>query len=294
MKTTLKTAIAAAMLCFGCHTYAQSTSSIAPGSLKEVPADIVSHLESKGVLEFFSYNKNIQGDARKSLIELQKYSEGKRKFYPAEDIKGLLSSMQGIIISRDLHSGEKFVNNHTAFYSLLDIAISLCPDINLLSQQCSSDHVVGIIDFPDGYSGIFYHTVMCKVGEKKFKAHTLALPNEVVSDVNYNKIRKISEREGKKTYLISDETNFDAYVLTIGSNGKISSTKPANEEEVKTWFDEKNNNSNGIADIAIIFNPKKVCWEFCYSEGNIYKRVAGTRALYLEFADGKPAYILKQ
>ena len=294
MKATLKTALATTMLFFGCCAYGQSTNSIAPGSLKEIPADIVTHLEEKGIFEFFSYNTHVQGDVRRSILELQKYRDGRRKFYPADEIKGVLTSMQGIIISRDLHSGEKFVNNHTAFYSLLDIAVNLCPDINLLAQQCSSDHAVGIIDFPDSYSGIFYHTVMCKVGENKFKAHTLALPNDVVNDVNYNKIRKIAEREGKKTYIISDETNFDVYVLTIGSNEKISSSKPANEDEVKNWFNEKNENIDGSAEIAIIFNPKKVCWEFCYQEGNIFKRVGGTRALYLEFPNGKPTYVLKQ
>ena len=57
---------------------------------------------------------------------------------------------------------------------------------------------------------------------------------------------------------------------------------------------EKNENCDAAANISIIFNPKKVCWEFCYPEGNIFKRVAGTRALYLEFPNGKPTYVLKQ
>ena len=293
MKAALKTAIALVILCFGCHAYAQNTSSIAPGSLKEVPADIVTYLEGKGIFEFFSYDKNKQAKVRKSLIELQKYSDGKRKFYPAEDIKRLLTSMQSIIIDRDLHSGEKFVNNHVAFYSLLDIAINLCPDINLLAKHCSSDHAVGIIDFPDNFMGIFYHTLMCKVGENKFKAHTLYLPNEVEGD-GYDKIRRISVKDGVKTYIISNEIHFDVYVLTIGSNNKISSTKPANENEVKKWFDEKHENCDEQTNTSIIFNPKKVCWEFCYPSGNVYKRVEGTKALYLEFPNGKPTYILKQ
>ena len=294
MKTTLKTVLLAAMLFIGSSVYGQDTNSMAPGSLKKVPENIVTYLEDKGIFEFFSNDNNAQENVRKSLNELQRYSEGKRKFYPAEDIKGTLTSMQGTIIERDLESEEDFVNNHTAFYSLLDIAISLCPDINLLSRWCSADHAVGIIDFPGNNPGIFYHTVMCKIGEKKFKAHTLALTEEVEEDVNYNKIRKISETDGKRTYIISDEKNFDVYVLTIGSNDKISSCKPANEQEVKTWFNEKNENSEDGDSIAIIFNPRKVCWEFCYSKGDIFKRVEGTRALHIEFHNGKPEYILKQ
>ena len=294
MKATLKTALATTMLFFGCCAYGQSTNSIAPGSLKEIPADIVTHLEEKGIFEFFSYNTHVQGDVRRSILELQKYRDGRRKFYPADEIKGVLTSMQGIISSRDLHSGEEFVNNHTAFYSLLDIAVNLCPDINLLSRWCSADHVVGIIHFPCKNQGIFYHTVMCKIEEKKFKAHTLALPEEVEEEVCYNKIRKISETDSKKTYIISDEKNFDVYVLTVGSNDKISSCKPANEQEIKTWFNEKDENSKDDDSIAIIFNPRKVCWEFCYSKGDIFKRVEGTRALHIEFHNGKPEYILKQ
>lgn len=294
MKTTLKTVLLAAMLFIGCCAYGQGTNSMAPGSLKKIPENIVTYLEDKGIFEFFGNDNNAQENVRKSLIELQKYSDGKRKFYPSEDIKSILTSMQDTIIARDLESEEDFVNNHTAFYSLLDIAVNLCPDINLLSRWCSADHVVGIIHFPCKNQGIFYHTVMCKIEEKKFKAHTLALPEEVEEEVCYNKIRKISETDSKKTYIISDEKNFDVYVLTVGSNDKISSCKPENEQEVKTWFNEKDENSEDDDSIAIIFNPRKVCWEFCYSKGDIFKRVEGTRALHIEFHNGKPEYILKQ
>lgn len=291
MKSRLRAILAATMLFIGCCAYGQNTSSIAPGALNEIPADIVTHLEKKGIFEFFSYNKDLQDNVRKQLIELQKYKDGKRKFYPADEINEVLTSMQGIIIGRHLHSGDDFTNDHTAFYALLDIAINLCPDINLLAQHCSSDHTVGVIDFPDNYMGIFYHTVMCKVGEKKFKAHTLALPDEI-EDYHYDKIRKISEKDGAKTYIISDENYFDVYILTISRNGEISSCKPANHDKALTeWFRSKKEDYNN--DTKILFNPKKVCWELCYWSGNVFKRVEGTKALYLEFKNGKPVYTVK-
>lgn len=291
MRIVFRALFVATALLFSSYAYSQNLSVYHPGILKETPKDIVTYLEKNGIKSYYSNENDGYHFNKKCLEELQKYNEGKRKFYPTKEVMEILSTIQHSVMYRYLHSDEKVKNNHKGLYCMIDVAVTLCPDMNLLSKTCSSDHEVGVLDFPDSFSGIFYHAVMCKVGNKKFRAHTLELLDEVEGEME--KIRKVSESNGKKTYVVSNETNFKTYVLVIAGNGEISSCKPANQECVTKWLNERHEKGNGHTDVEIRYNPKKICWEFCYRSGNIFKRIEGTRALHLEFPDGKPTYTLK-
>lgn len=291
MKKAFRTILTAAALLTGSCACGQSSGAYIPGSLKENPKNIVTYLEENGIKSYYGDKNDGHHFDKKCLEELQKFNEGKRKFYPTKEVNEILGTMQNDIMYCYMHSDD--IRNHfPEFYSMIDVAVNLCPDINLLSHRCSSDHVVGILDFPNQSHETFYRAVMCKVGDKKFRAHTLELLNE--TDYELEKVRKISESNGKKRYIISNEKHLIVYVLEIAGNGKISSWKPANEENVAIWFKEKYENEGNYKDIEIRYNPKKICWEFCYRAGDIFKRVEGTRALHIEFTDGKPAFILKK
>ena len=264
-----------------------------PGSLTKLPDNIVDYLERKNIAGWYTGEFN-----KSNITELQKFKEGKRKYYPKQEVHNALHAMQrniesdfhynGVISSSDVETYQNL------FYNFIDIAVMLCKDINHLSNTCSSDHMIGLLDFCPGYEGIFFHSIIYNTGNGTFKAHTLDIAD---NEHEFEHIRKISDNGNKAVYIVSKEGTymqgiFDLFVMTLYKNGKIESCRPVNHQKaINEWFASKEDKD--YRNIDIRFNPRNVAWEFCYPSGNVFKKLEGTKTLYLEFKDGKPVYTVK-
>ncbi len=267
-----------------------------PGSLTVLPDNIVEYLEGKGVSQYYDSGF---GFSKSNLLELQKYKNGKRKFYPVKEVWDALHCMQRDIESSYHYNGYMSLMkgdeaSHNTFYELIDIAVLLCKDLNHLSKVCSSDHRLGTLDFSPNYEGIFFYSLIYDAGNGAFKAHTVDIV-ENTAPLDY--IRKIYSSQGKSTYIVSMENfasdeKFLLYVVDLYADGTISSCKPANSNDaINEWLGV--DVCNNYDAVEIIYNPNKVCWELCAPSGNVYKKIEGTKSLYLEFGKEKPVYVLK-
>ena len=265
-----------------------------PGTMTEVPENIVGYLENEGINEYYSEDA---GFTKATLEALQKFKDKKRKFYPAEDVHEALHHMQQSIESGYHYNGTLMMEKsdtvyYNVFYKLIDIAVILCGDINHLSDVCSSDHRLGTLDFSPNYEGIFFYSLIYDAGNGKFRAHTLDITDNTPE---LDHIRKISETENKSTYAITleetdDIQHFALYIVDIFNDGSIKSYKPVDAETIEAWWTPEANN---YEDFEIRYNPKKICWELCYETGEIFKRIEGTKSLCIEIEDGTPVSVLK-
>lgn len=266
----------------------------APGTMTAIPDNIVRYLEERGIADYYSKDA---GFTKTTLEALQKYKDKKRKFYPAEDIREALHHIQRSIESGYHYNGTLMMDKsdnvyYNVFYNLIDIAVMLCNDINHLSDVCSNDHRLGTLDFAPKYEGIFFYSLIYDTGNGKFKAHTLDIADNTPG---LDHIRKISETEEKATYAVTlEETgninDFRLYVVDIFNDGSIKSYKPADEKTIQAWWSPSIYRHN---DFEIIYNPNRVCWEFCYMSNGVLKKIEETQSLSIEFRNGKPVSVLK-
>lgn len=110
---------------------------------------------------------------RQSIRELDRYASGKRKFYPAEDVKKALNLMafeQGYYYSHGPGDDEDSNFGEIFFFRYLEQAIRFSPEISLLADFKSTDDSVGVIYYSEWsasnplYSFLIYRqTKGCKV-----------------------------------------------------------------------------------------------------------------------------------
>ena len=275
-----------------------------PGCLQKMPENIVEYLESKNISSFYGENDGYIF-SKKHIIELQKYKDGKRKFFPTEEVQEAINYFSSSLCD-SYHYNDILCTDtlQNLLYEFTDIAINLVPDINLISNICSSDHRIGFInDYGSHNEGFFCYSIIYKTKEGKHKAYTLDI---VDRGAPLTTIRKITEEKGKATYIISVEklhtvsrayyTPFVLYVVELFDNGIVKSYKPTNSEKnITEWLalyiaeDEKNTYHHS----KVVFNPQKLSWEICYKDNNVYQKIPRTKTLQLDFSGNTPTLILK-
>lgn len=273
-----------------------------PGCLQEVPENIVEYLENRGIAAYYDYNE--YNFSKSNLIELQKYKEGKRKFYPTKEVTEAINSLAHDI-DRSYHYNDLICTDtlQNLLYELTDIAVNLTPDINLISNCCSNDHRIGFIDNFGSYTeGYFCYSIIYKVADGKYKAYTIDIVDRAAP---LTTIRKISEEKGKTSYIISAEglycstrayyTPFALYVIELFDNGTVKSHKPMNSNSViEEWLSAYKSlpDYDYYIDTRVVYNPNNLSWEICNKDKNVYKKINGTKTLKLEFPNGTPTLTL--
>ena len=91
-----------------------------------------------------------------------------------------------------------------------------------------------------------------------------------IDTTGYVKIEKIFtlQKDGQTYYLLSNNfqlLGFSQFIFMI-------------ENETASLFQGKQYKE------SIIFNPQKICWNFCHKVGEHYQQIEGTKTLYLELA----------
>ena len=141
------------------------------------PVDLIAYFDSLeqncGVDIWVHSPESEEEEVRQSIRELDRYASGKRKFYPAEDVKralNLITFEQGYYYSHGSGDDEDSNSGEIFFFRYLEQAIRFCPEISLLADFKSADDSVGVMYYSEWsasnplYSFLIYRQMKgCKV-----------------------------------------------------------------------------------------------------------------------------------
>lgn len=252
------------------------------------PTNIESYFDSlqQNELAYICIHMPEDGDeviVRNSITELQKYVEGRRKFYPVEEVNRaleLLAFEQGYTFS---HPGEDPNRGEIFFFRYLEQAARLCPDLSFIADATTPDGKVGILYFPE-WSQInpLYSFLLYPRSEGGFNVLLIGeIGNEKIQ-----KIYQLTDEQGRHYYLCScniTSVYFRQFLYQITEDKAIllcSSEQP--DSGIEKW-------TAPDTDYHIIFNPQKICWNYCYRKGDIYYSLPGTSTLFLQL-DGEKSH----
>lgn len=230
-------------------------------------------------------------DVWKAVKELDRYAKGERKYYPAEELRkalGILAFEQGYAWSHGMYEGEEgeeesdVINPGEAFlFRLLEQAARFCPRIELLADFHSPDQRAGVLYYPEwSASNPLYSFLLYRSGDE-FKVKMIGGKASTAID----KIYKLEDKQGQVYYLCSNNflrLYFCQYLYRMQDG----------EMELVCSVDDFPGGEMG--DYTIVFNPTKHCWTYCEKKGEYYHQIKGTRTLYLDLDQKKPAFRLNE
>jgi hypothetical protein len=89
------------------------------------------------------------------------------------------------------------------------------------------------------------------------------------------------QKDGQTYYLLSNNfqlLGFSQFIFMIENETASLFQGKQYKESVNQWCESY------PEDATIIFNPQKICWNFCHKVGEHYQQIEGTKTLYLELA----------
>lgn len=239
-----------------------------------------------GIARIYIHGSEEEGVALvgKSIAKLQQYATGKQLFYPIEEVNNALKLMafeQGYLYS---HGSNPNNSGQTFFFRYLEQAARLCPNLTFLTDIRTPDGEAGILYFPE-WSQInpLYSFLLFRNIQGGFNV-------QLIGSIGEDKIEKIyplKDESGNKYYLCSCNASaiyFRQFLYQIQNNRAhlLCSTEQDKSGQLNWPMPDADN-------YEIIFNPQKVCWNYCYQKGDSYHQIDGTQTLYLKL-DGKHSH----
>lgn len=219
------------------------------------------------------------------IAQLQRYKNGERKYYPAEDIYRSLEIMRlelGYIYNHCGDADGDFeIRDYVFFIRFLEQAALLCPQLELLTNIMSADRKIGVINFQEWSPNPLFSFVLNENPQGGFFLTR-------INDIGSVKIEKIFtlDNEGKKYYLLSNNNNlqqFSQYICIIENHKTFLFNGKNFTEAFNKWTASLPEN------YTIVFNPQKVCWNLCKFKNNVFQPIEKTQTLYLKL-DGEKSY----
>jgi len=232
---------------------------------KYVPLDIVSHFSTLEASEdaLPIVRNPMDGEIEhihQTLFELQKYSDGKRKYYPVDDVERSLNYLSAYACHHSGHGSDdcpeiRQVNNYQNHFAA--IAAMLCPELDFMTTLKDADRTLGIRQFRDWSStGVIKTYVYLPKG----KGLTLKIMDEL-NAVTVQKIFRLKDPRGRVYYLFSNDDDLYRFgqVLYLWNNGRL--------EHITTFTGLE---GLDVDDDIILFNPRTLEWNFCYMDASGY------------------------
>ena len=250
----------------------------------KVPRDIVNYfnlLEDNGLAAPVTrgLNDDEGSTIQKALHELQRYSSGKRKYYPVEDMKRALSYLSQYEHYMSGHSEDhhelRLVQNYRNHF--VAIAAMLCPNLDFMAYVKDADETIGLIQYPD-----WSHTstIQSYVFLPKGKTLTAKVIDEL-NGVQATKIFRLKDSAGSVYYLFSNDDNSNRFAQVLCMMNKGTLEHVASLPDIR--FD-------GPSDAVIQFNPRKLEWNVCEWKNNNLHKIPGTRVVSLKLAGKKSRF----
>ena len=228
--------------------------------------------------------KELVTEIRKVADMLQKYRDGKSKYYPVKEVFDVVGSMLFEVAYVDNHGGMIDPREAIIIPRLLDIAASLAPDIYKIAEHCSADGKLGIMTVKSGYNNQYDFMALVTKGENGYIIRHL--PD---CFAKLNKVRKVGDSEHSTQYVLSFE-DADSYpyllpqmlVADLYENGMMYIINLTESRAYDAW-NSYLWSSDRVDNMKIYFNPNDLSWSWCVENkyGNL-ERVEGTNVLYLD------------
>ena len=207
-----------------------------------------------------------------AIDEMNRYVKGYRKYFPEEEVEQAIALMNAgaeqkqqdmVCLEADrVYPGEAFM------FRFMEQAARLATQIDALTHHRASDGRVGIY---------------CQ----KYRCNPPLYTFLVYKQEDHYKIEFIGKKEGSeldRIYLLKDDKE-RTYYLCSNHDSLLSFAQylyVAVDDTIRPVCSTENFYEANLPDDAqIVFMPQHRCWKFCQKDGNIYRKIPGTRTLYL-------------
>lgn len=241
---------------------------------KDLPAYFDSLVQSGLYIPYHTDSSQIK-KVEEGILQLQKYQSGERKFYPAEEVQTALEIMRHELGYINSHRGEELTEEDDGFFfHFLEQAARLCPDLHLLADVTSADNKIGVINFHEWSYNPLYSFLLNENGTGGWNV-------SMIGEAGNVKIEKIFllQHDGQTYYLLSNNetlVTFTQFICTIEEGTASLSEGLQFTEAFNQWHEDIPD------DYTIVFNPRKICWNFCHNAGEYDQPIENTKTLYLE------------
>ncbi len=229
-----------------------------------------------------------------TLSKLQAYKDGKRKYYPQEDVVQLLNYLQDEYAYACLHATEENIDQLLLlFKTVLELAVRTTPDINFLSNVCSLDHRVGVLIFHDCFSYCPYYAVIYDVTDQhEFDVHWMT---DEYQSTELTYIRFLEEDDYRLRYLVTAEEQIPLNNLVheivwlvdwYWETGEMKSFRAdILAADAKKWAEAPEYE-------YVCYNPKKRIWQYCTTINDVLQPIPNAPVLQFHLTpEGKGCYL---
>lgn len=273
---------------------------LAPGDyLTDIPDNVVEYFqtlcqEHGAVVALHSGDQEDSLSIWHTVSLLDDYASGRRKYYPADEVRKALDALVlnlGYWYSHGGYFDYDDVDTDYAemfFFRFLEQAVRLSPQIDYVTDFHSADGTAGILNFHEWspnplYSFLVYPTDdglrVRKVGE--------------TGDTKIEKLFHLTDDAGREYYLCSnngDLNGSDDY-YGVAFRQFLYLRDGDNMREVASYVgpDFPPAGFEG----KVVFNPRLLRWDCCEKNGNTYVRIEGTQSLQLILDGEKSRFYLE-
>jgi len=253
-----------------------ATNPIEPENIKSYIDDII----VDGEFVISRHNKaNTIIAIRDLASQLQSYKEGKQGYFPDKELKETLTNLLCDIAYVDNHAPGVTPRDFIIFPRLLEIAASLCPDINKMATHTSLDKNVGVTTIDSQYNSSYDFTAIIAKAGNTYRIHYLPHFYDKI-----NKIRCLNTSEYSSQYLLSyEDTNLShsIYLIHLYPDGNVNIHDLSANFNFQEWngfiYNDKEADKH-----QVYFNPKEISWSWCKKNnfGNLEK-IEGSKTLFV-------------
>lgn len=203
---------------------------------------------------------------------LDRFAQGKSKFYPAAQIRNALEILRLEQAYCFNHSGQEGNNGGEAFmFRLIEQAALHCNQIDFITDFRADDRKVGVLYFGEWGLGLPLYSILVYQTHQGFRVKMIG----GVGDAKIEKIFHLNDKQGRDYYLCSnneDGVYFRQYLYSW-KDDDLCLTR-----EMDVEFGCPESYEKGY---ELVFNPTQCKWSYCQKDGDIYHPVNGTPILHL-------------
>ena len=289
-------AVTAMLLLAGCHhgkieTEVKTEQDIrfSPGAyVMDEPESVNAYLEELcqkygAIVSVHSSDKKDSLEIWEAVKSLDDYASGRRKYYPAEEVRHALDAL-AFDLGYWYNHGDLEDTNYAEifFFRFLEQAVRLSPEVDYVTDFHCADGTAGILNYHEWSPNPLYSFLVYSTQK--------GLRVKIISEPGYTKIEKLfhlTDDAGREYYLCSNNgdleeedayysPDFHQFLFLLDGNDL---------KEVACWVDNSDFPVDWDED-KIVFNPRLLRWDCCKKVGDTYMRIDGTTSLLLKL-DGE-------